>query len=106
MQIQSSSPVHQARTLPKAAKLESAAAPQGDLVEIGSSTRDMGPDPITPLFYATAGAGLGGISGGVAGALWASSHGALAGVGGFVGGAVAGGALGMVVAGVLLKMQK
>lgn len=77
----------------------------GDLVDLGRHQQDMGPDPITPLYYATVGGLGGGVAGATVGAIWASRHGVLAGIGGGVGGAVVGGVVGIALAGVALKLQ-
>lgn len=78
---------------------------QADLVDIRGRSQEMGPDPITPLFYATVGGLAGGVSGATAGAIWAAKHGVLAGIGGGVGGALVGGFVGVVLGGVALKLK-
>lgn len=78
---------------------------QADLVDIRGRSQEMGPDPITPLFYATVGGLAGGVTGATVGAIWAAKHGVLAGIGGGVGGAVVGGFVGVALGGLALKLK-
>ena len=107
MNIQSfsSSQRSTAATLPRASQSQGfEPGTPGDQVELGRHQQDMGPDPITPLFYATVGGLGGGVTGATVGAIWAAKHGVLAGIGGGVGGLVVGGAVGVVLGGLALKL--
>lgn len=76
-----------------------------DVAQIGQSTQEMGPDPITPLFRVVVGTAIGGAAGIGTGAYLGAQNGLAAGLGGAVAGAVVGGLVGYVAGAVYHKLN-